>query len=433
MAIRNLIGSDNQAREASAALAELDHALSSEQVLAAVVIGLPTQVVDGVRKSLATERRELKSLLDAYNQAKRGNFAALKEKAANDPGAFLIAARISRGLSQKELGRKLGLREQQVQRYEAERYRSISLGNYLKFASVLGVDWRLDLSATGQNGWALAKDIMPNEARNILKHARAHRWLEQTDSSDDDALAQLKRHATEHVVRHGTPSMLRTGLNVVDHSDDWSLVLWKAQVTRRAEAIINAGNVSYRPLEVSWLLDLVRLSAHEDGPKRAVELLKSHGIVLVIEPYITGMKVDGAAFLVGDVPVIGMTLLRDTLDNFWFTLLHEVAHIILHYRTGLAAGFFDYFDSVTTDEFEQEANGFASNLLIPDELWRRSPARIAKNTAPVEALASQLGIHPAIIFGRLRMERDDYTIFSNKIGQGTVRPQFLPGNSKVAP
>ncbi|MGO9174112.1 MAG: helix-turn-helix domain-containing protein [Rhodomicrobium sp.] len=428
MMIPTLIGSETQAREANVTLAELDQALSSDQVLAGIVKGLPSQVVDGVRRSLAAERRELKSLLDAYDLAKKGDFELLRKKAGNDLGAALIVARISRKLSQKDLARKLGLHEQAVQRYEAEKYRSISLANYLKFASVLGVEWRLSFSSAMLDGSALAKDISPLEARKMLKHARSNGWFAKQNPSDEDGLSQLKRYIADHVVKYGTPSLLRTGLNVVDHSDDWSLLLWKAQVVRRAEADIERKKPTYRPLDVSWLLDLVRLSARDDGPARAADLLSDHGIILIAEPHIAGMSVDGAAFLVGDVPVVGVTLLRDTLDNFWFTLLHEIAHIILHYRTGLVTGFFDDFQSPTLDELEQEANSFASNLLIPEEQWRRSPARIAKKASPIEALARQLGIHPAIIFGRIRMERQDYTIFSNRIGQGTVRKQFFEVN-----
>jgi HTH-type transcriptional regulator/antitoxin HigA len=143
------------------------------------------------------------------------------------------------------------------------------------------------------------------------------------------------------------------------------------------------------------------------------------------------MGVDGAAFLIDGNPVIGLTLRRDTLDGFWFSLLHEVAHVVLHYRTGLASGFFDSFEPHAVDELEDEANAFASNLLIPDEQWRRSPARIAKSPEPIEAFARQLGVHPAIVFGRIRMERDNYTLFSNKIGQGQVRKRLLPPNKEV--
>ncbi|MBN7806460.1 ImmA/IrrE family metallo-endopeptidase [Agrobacterium rosae] len=426
------ISTDRQAREANEAISELDRALSSEQELRSIVEGLPREVVEGIRRALKTERREREALLRAYQHARSGEFSLLKEQAGNDPGAFLIVARITRGLSQKDLARKLGLREQAVQRWEAEKYRSISLSNFQKVAQSLGVRWQMqDITPTDRN-WPPVYDVSKADVAKVLRHARQHGWLETSDTSDENATATLIRYVGDHVNRYGTPSLLRTGLNVVDHTHDWSLLSWKAQVSRRAEAIIAEVKPKYRPIDVSWLIELVRLSQFDDGPTLAVRLLLEHGIVFIAEPQISGMSVDGAAFLIDDVPVIGMTLLRDTVDNFWFTLLHEVAHIILHYRTGLSSGFFDDLESPHVDEFEEEANQFASNLLIPDEVWSRSPARIAKTSDPVEKLATRIKISPAIIFGRIRMERNDYSIFSNKIGRGTVRKQLLKKNSEPA-
>ena len=87
-------------------------------------------------------------------------------------------------------------------------------------------------------------------------------------------------------------------------------------MTRRAEHIIATHKVAYRSVDIAWLLDLVRLSQYADGPARARDLLLLKGIVLVAEPQIPGMKVDGAAFLLEGVPVVGLTLRRDTVDNF---------------------------------------------------------------------------------------------------------------------
>ncbi|GAB2179498.1 hypothetical protein DLREEDagr8_50560 [Dongia sp. agr-C8] len=388
--------------------------------------GLPREVINGIHRSLTTERNELRKLLESYQKAKNGDFSALKELAGSDPGALLIVARITKGLSQKELARKLGLREQAIQRWETERYRSISLSNYQKVAGVLGVTWSIDISTPLKERLGLAIETPRSQVAKVLRHARDHKWLEAKDPNDENAIAALVRYVGDHVIRYGTPSLLRTGMNVIDHSQDWSLISWKAQVTRRAEHIINSALPKYRPIDVSWLMQLVRLSSHDDGPRLAQELLRRHGIVLIAEPHIPGMSVDGASFLVDDVPVIGLTLLRDSLDNFWFTLLHELGHIILHYRTGLASGFFDDVTSPEVDEFEEEANAFASNLLIPEEIWVRSPARVARLPTAVEKLAKQLGINSAIIFGRIRMERNDYALFSEKIGRGLVRRQLVP-------
>lgn len=425
MLLGSIISTDRQAREVSALIAQIDHTLSSEQVLKSIVEGLPRQVIDGVRRSLISERRELSNVLEAYYQATDGNFEPLRRRAENDPGELLIVARIAKGWTQKDLARKLGFREQQVQRYEADRYRSISLAGYVRVARALSLRLSVDFHSPGAE-WAPSFEVNPDEAQKVLKHARANGWLESNDAPDENGISELVRHVAEHVEMHGTPSLLRTGLNVEDHSKDWLLLSWKAQITRRAKAIIEHEKLKYRPLDVSWLMDLVRLSRLEDGPVQACQLLKQHGIVLIVERHIPGMNIDGAAFLVDHIPVIGMTLLRNSLDNFWFTLMHEVGHVILHYRTGLAAGFFDDVETVDyLDELEEEANRFASNMLIPEELWSRSPARIAKTAEPIERFAEQIGISPAIVFGRVRMERKNYSLFSDKIGRDKVREQLF--------
>jgi HTH-type transcriptional regulator/antitoxin HigA len=157
-----------------------------------------------------------------------------------------------------------------------------------------------------------------------------------------------------------------------------------------------------------------------------LRLARDKGIFIVIEPQLKGLKLDGAAFLSGGTPIVGLTLRNDRIDNFWHTLLHEVAHVYLHYLAGLAAGFFDEeLESEKTDDLEVEADQFASSTLIPPETWRLSPARISRSAGPIEGFANQLGIHPAIVFGRVRKERKDYSIFSDHVGFGLVRKQLL--------
>jgi HTH-type transcriptional regulator/antitoxin HigA len=428
MANLTVILNEREARDARATALELGKLLSSEQAFEPIIAGLPPQVVNGFRKAIRAEQSELEALVSAYEKAKDGDFEHLERRAGNEPGLSLIVARIARNLTQKELARKLGLKEQQIQRYEADRYNSISLANFRRIASFLGVRWEITLSDWFGGGWSIARDVSVAEVKKILKHARANGWFDDDDLTplaDEESINYLQRYVSDHILKYGSPSLLRTGLNVQDHSEDLLLVAWKARVTRRAEQIIATHHVSYRSRDLTWLLELVALSRYNDGPARARELLLSKGIVLVAEPQIQGMKVDGAAFLLEGVPVIGLTLRRDTVDGFWFTLLHEVGHVILHYRAGLMVGFFDDTDASSADEVEQEADEFASNILIPEERWKRSPARISKTPAVVERFANDLGINPAIVFGRIQKERGNYAIFSNLIGRGLVRKNLI--------
>lgn len=112
MTINKLISSERQCGEARAAITRLEYALSSKQILESIVAGLPKVAVEGINKALVAERNELKNALDAYQRAKEGEIEPLKLRAGNDPGLALVVARIAQGLSQKELARKLGIREQ---------------------------------------------------------------------------------------------------------------------------------------------------------------------------------------------------------------------------------------------------------------------------------------------------------------------------------
>jgi HTH-type transcriptional regulator/antitoxin HigA len=428
MAKLTVILNEREARDTRATVSELDKLLSSEEAFAPIIAGLPPQIVDRFRKAIKAERKELEALVKAYEAAKEGDFEDLKRRAGNDPGLALIVARIARNLTQKELARKLGLKEQQIQRYEADRYSSISLANFRRIATLLGVDWKVELSDWFGGSRNIARDVSAPEVKKILKHAKENGWFEEDDQElivEEESFNYLQRYVSDHIIKYGSPSLLRTGLNVQDFSEDFLLVAWKARVTRRAEKIIATQGVTYRSLDITWLLQLAKTSQYIDGPARAREFLLRKGIVLVAEPQIPGMKVDGAAFLLDGVPVIGLTLRRDTVDGFWFTLMHEVGHVILHYRAGLSTGFFDDADVVNVDEIEREANEFASNILIPEEKWKRSPARITKSSEVVEKFARELEINPAIVFGRIQKERGNYTIFSNLVGRGAVRKHLF--------
>lgn len=426
MPTKELVYNERQARELEAEITQISQALSSDQTLKSIIDGLPELAIEGIRRSLTTDRRELSKQLEAFRQAQAGDTEPMKQLAGNDLGDVLIVARLAQNWKQKDLARKLGQPEQAVQRWESERYRNINLANFMKVARALSVDFSATFQSPELSKWMTPVDVNPSEIQKVLKHARAHGWLEDVDSDEKDGNKRLIRYVSEHVAKYGTPSLLRTGLNVKGHPEDLALLSWKAQITRKAERIIASDKLTYRPLELSWLKQLAKLSERENGPLLAQALLKDHGVLLIVERNIPGMEVDGAAFLVDDIPVIGLTLRRDALDNFWFTLMHEVAHVILHYRTGLAAGFFDDVENVEVDEFEGEANKFAADLLVPEELWSRSPARIAKVAKPIENLAKQFGIAPAILFGRIRFERKNYSIFADKIGQGSVRNLFVP-------
>ncbi|MFC7663064.1 helix-turn-helix transcriptional regulator [Methylorubrum suomiense] len=164
----DVVLNEREARAARTAVAEFDRLLSSEKTFEPIKAGLPPQVVNALYKSYSRQRQDLVSLINAYETAKQGDYKDLQKRAGRDPGLSLIVARIARDLTQKDLARKLGLKEQQIQRYEADRYRSISLGNFQRVAAVLGLQWQLDLSSWILSGWNVAESISAVDVKKYL-------------------------------------------------------------------------------------------------------------------------------------------------------------------------------------------------------------------------------------------------------------------------
>jgi HTH-type transcriptional regulator/antitoxin HigA len=210
--------------------------------------------------------------------------------------------------------------------------------------------------------------------------------------------------------------------------DAKALIAWQAQALHLAQ---QEDLPAYDPavLNTENLRTLVRQSYFSNGPQNAQELLNRWGIHMIILRHLDKTYLDGASFIApwGN-PVVGLTLRFDRLDNFWFTLLHELAHIHLHVdRSGKA--FFDdteHIQAEPDDPREQEAHKFAQDILIPPEIWAEKRPILLPHPSEriVESVAEELHISPAIIAGRIRWETKDYGLLSSLVGSRQVREQF---------
>jgi HTH-type transcriptional regulator / antitoxin HigA len=207
-------------------------------------------------------------------------------------------------------------------------------------------------------------------------------------------------------------------------TDPYALAAWSARVMNRA--LEDSPTAEYKPNSVNmkFMMEVARLSWSESGPRLAQEFLREHGIPLIIEPHLPNTHLDGAAIMYDvERPIIGLTVRHDRLDNFWYCLMHELAHIALHYGRGFTH-FFDDLDKESSDPHEQEADQLARRALIPDDEWNKSPAKNLRSPEAAQHLARRLRINSAIVAGRMRRESGSYKILSQMIGQGKVRSCF---------
>jgi len=145
---------------------------------------------------------------------------------------------------------------------------------------------------------------------------------------------------------------------------------------------------------------LKALSTELGGIAKVPTLLAELGVRFIVVRHLPKTKVDGAAMYIANQPLVALTLRFDRIDWFWFTLMHEIAHLALGHKSG----HLDTFGEGTSeDEDEAAADKFASDALLSTEavksFARKHSGPISRSA--VEGFAEEQGVHPGIVVGRL--------------------------------
>jgi len=206
--------------------------------------------------------------------------------------------------------------------------------------------------------------------------------------------------------------------------DPYALQGWSLHVLAKASEEKNVRPFVKENVGRPFLRGLVGLSVLNDGPRLSKEFLKKHGVLLEVVPHLKNTYLDGAAFITkAGQPIIGLTIRYDRMDNFWFTLLHEIGHIVRH----VDAGSFIVDDmslrgSKSDNDVEREADKFAEDALLSPSFVLDQEDFVTKQG--VLDYASANSLHPAIVAGRIQYTKNNYRLFPNLVGRGEVRRQF---------
>jgi len=329
------------------------------------------------------------------------------------------------GLSRKDLAQYIGS-ESKVSEILNGR-RSLSLNMIRKLSTGLGISADVLIQEPVQrvaNGSDLDWQAYP------LAEMRKRGYFEGYTGS----LQELREYAAEYLSTFfrsipdglcAQPALLRSSAHLRSNDmtlDVYALHAWQVRVLRSAGSQPLSTVFDPDTATPEFMQRLRDQSWSTQGPLLAREYLNRHGIHLVVEPHLPKTYLDGAACIgpAGN-PVIALTLRHDRLDNFWFTLMHELAHLVLHLRQD-SGWFIDDLDAEDQDRVEREADELAGETLIPNSLWDASKPR---DTASVRSFAQTLGIAPEIIAGRLRREQRDHKLFGKSF-RTKVRHLFEP-------
>lgn len=259
----------------------------------------------------------------------------------------------------------------------------------------------------------------------IIKELKKRGYIEEEKVEENQIYKSLKSVFVDREVKLNT-LFRQSNYRIRPSTSRQALAGWLACVIKKANKIENSNKFIPQNINLEFMQRIAKTSTLENAPLLVKKILEENGINLIIEPSFPSTKLDGAVVLNKNNPIIALTLRFDRLDNFWFTLLHEIAHISLHHSDEEIV-FYDELEDVKgvdLDIKEIEADKLAAEALIPSAKWNVSPAKIIPSKMSALSLAEELGIHPAIVAGKIRHESGNYSKLTDMITDSKVRFYF---------
>ncbi|MBF0548364.1 MAG: HigA family addiction module antidote protein [Candidatus Riflebacteria bacterium] len=143
---------------------------------------------------------------------------------------------------------------------------------------------------------------------------------------------------------------------------------------------------------------------------KLIELLAECGVAIAFVPYLKNTFVNGATrWLSPNKVLIQLTPRNKYEDILWFTLFHEICHVLNH---GKKEGYISFWDDNYLKEdiiqLEREANYFAGEVLIPQKEWSQFIASKTTGDAILQ-FSKKIGVKSGIVAGRLGKETGEWS------------------------
>ncbi len=150
---------------------------------------------------------------------------------------------------------------------------------------------------------------------------------------------------------------------------------------------------------------------NNDTVNNTKKILNQYGIKFITVPKLEKTPIDGYSFWSENNPAIAITLRHKRIDNFAFTIMHEIGHIVKHLSKNKKEKYIDIHKAYKNNIAEREADNFAKNKLISPNIWNDIfENNLPLNDGAIIELGKKFSINPAILLGRISFEIGDYTI-----------------------
>jgi len=195
----------------------------------------------------------------------------------------------------------------------------------------------------------------------------------------------------------------RTGINNVNEKNILNSQAWVQTAINFSQDIeTEAYDSNKLKSNLPEIRSMTLLSPEEFLP-RMRQIFAECGVAFVLLPNLKNSGVNGAVKWINDERVVlAMNNRRLDADIFWFSLFHEIRHVL---QRKIKTVFISYSEKEIVEvnkQLEDDADNFAANYLIPPAAIKKFAPSIYTSDEQIIAFAKEIGIHPGIVAGRLQ-------------------------------
>lgn len=318
------------------------------------------------------------------------------------PGETIKEQLSFRGMSQKEFAIRMDLSEKHVTNLLKGKVHLTS-DVAVRLETVLGtpaIFWENLEAIYRENLIKVAEENRITADTEILENLPypemvKYGWIPRCKNKHDKLVALRKFFEVSNLQLTCDPRLNRIACRRKSTSErsDYALLAWAQK------AKLEARNIETKPINLKGLnssLSSIRAMTTMSPEKFCPELIKlfaDNGVAVIFLPLIKGSFIHGVSFYDGNKIVVGLTVRGKYADVFWFSLFHEIAHII-YGHIGQANG--------TSENDEKRADLFACETLIPSLKLQSFIKTGIYTAASLKEFADSINIDVGILVGRLQ-------------------------------
>lgn len=367
----------------------------------------------------------------------------MDDKQQTTPGGLVRIAMEAKGWNQSDLAFALGTTTASVNQILSDK-RSIS--NNMARALGAALDESPEVFARAQADWDVLHADRPEPgvstrarilSRYPLREMVKRGWIDpdHRDGTLEEQVCRFFEVETLEDIPHLAHSAKKTDYSEVPPAQ----LAWLFRVRQIASELHPE---PYSSKKLSAAIETFKeMRGEPDAVRHVPKILNDAGVRFVVAETLPGSKIDGVCFwLNAAAPVIGMSMRFDRIDNFWFVLRHECAHVLHQHGTRQAIVDVDLEGENPTpvNEDERIANAEAAEFCVPAESIRSFYLRKHPffSESDVLAFSKRMKIHPGLAVGQLQRMANRYDLLRKhlvKVRHYLARSMMMDGWGDIVP